>query len=1012
MVTRQRPNEDLGTLTGDASRQTISVWDAICEGPIEGLVDGNGSVFLNNDPIVEPGGRNTVSKEWIGKIPNEATLTLNSNVVKFSRPYTSMAEIKKWFNTNAHGLIANKAVTLTGVTIVAGDKEAQCAGTFAVYSPTHNAFPRLQPIIRIANGNHDGTEWIGKIARIPLDADQDISNVTQFILWEFPPKSITNTTATIDVFAGLVGSYKTSAPFDEVYLNTLVSGGGKWPYPTITTQVRLNSKQVTVTPADYATGPTGSNGGIKEETVDEFGFARKYPRSSVQFRTGWAQQEPIKEIGSLQGNGVFRTVSLNRVMELVGGYYQDYPQYPKADNNNKTSFDHTEGSDSAYTIDSVGDLGLTNSNEVDELVLNFQYTSLFNQHNKKLDQYESYSAFEVEFGYTRDGGASYVFELLPYIEHSGKAIQAFSVDDRINLEPFQPFDKFKIRISRVTASSGRGYSPTSWRGKPKTMYQSNGQRSLSGEDYNQRVNAKCKLQGVTSIVKYKLSYPYTAYAAITFDSKSFQKVPTRSYHIRGKLIQVPSNYVTREENYEYVTANEDDQPAIYTRNGSGAITNAYVDWDGTFRTAYSNNPAWCLYDLLYSKRYGLGRFVEDVDKWSFYRVARYCDELVPDGKGGTEPRYTCNLVLQKETAARKVIQDLATNFIGLLHFLDGQMTLTSDKPSAPVYAFGKGNVIEGSFNYSTTEFKRRPNQYVVIYNNPEVDYEQDYVLVEDTANILETGSIITANTFAFGCTVRGQAERFGRWKLFTSKNQTEQISFGTSINASFLNPGDIITVQDGQRQQVDLSGRIPGTGGTLSTTAIPIDRPIVIQSGFQYELNVMFFIPAAVLVDATATINSVAYVQGDMIVTDNDGNALTYITVNNLTDEADSNSHVNVEWKPDNHVQTKPVSTSAGTVSALTVSSAFTAVPNRNTMWSITSKKGGIRQGASSKEFMVYSIRQNEGLEWEISGVEHVESKYAAIESNFTLVVEDEDFKGSLSIDSIPSISNLVLTVE
>ena len=959
--------EKTGVLTGQDSRQTVSIWDALCEGPIEGLVDGNASVFINNDPVVESGSSDHISNAHVEIAKTTVTLTNGAQTAVLVTGDDKIDRYKdRW-------LTIFNAATFGGVSGTVGSNTITVSGGISSFA--HSANFINKNILRVPDANADGTTADFVILRYV--------NSTTITVFPTPQKAFTNATATYDVVLGKVtGTSGTT---------TLTVGMlANWPYPTGAYKFAAQSPAYNFNPQYLS------------QARDDFGDGKKVKRSTVQFRTGHSDQPTIKEIGHLQGNSINRTININRALGLVAGYFQLNNNRDDNAANELDEFISEEGTDSEFVIDSVNTLGLSNSGEVDELLLTFQYDALKSFHYAKGKLDRGFAAYKVIFSYTRDGGSTYTDVELPYIEHLAEAVQAFAIDDRINLESYQPFDKFKLKISRVTSDKGLWYPYNEWSGRGATMYNSNGSRKSPGY-FKNRVVAPSRLATVTSIIKYKLNYPFTAFAAVTFDSKQFADLPTRSYHIRGKKIQVPKNYVTREE--------ASDGIASYNRDSNGAIQSSYQDWDGTFREeVYTNNPAWILYDALLSKRYGLGRFIDSVDKWSFFRVARYCDELVSDGKGGLEPRYTCNLVLQKQTSARRVIQDMATNFLGMLHWLDGEVYLTSDRPSSPVYTFGRGNVLGGLFSYSSTEYKKRPNQFVVVWNNPELDYGQDYVLVEDTANIVERGLIISKDAFAFGCTSRGQAERFGRWKLFTTALQTESVSFGTSINATFLNPGDVISIQDGNRQTLNLSGRIAASG-TVSTTVVRLDRNVVLLNNHSYILNVMFFTPAAILVDKTATVNSVAYVQGDAILTDNSGNALTEVSVNNLKDEQDSNRPINVIWKESNHVQSRPVSTGVGTVNSITVSSAFGAVPTRETMWSLTSTNNNIVQGASAKEYLVTSVEQRGPMEWGVTAVDYSTSKFSAIESNFNLEIPDADFKGGLSTDIIPMVSNLALAL-
>ena len=261
---------------------------------------------------------------------------------------------------------------------------------------------------------------------------------------------------------------------------------------------------------------------------------------------------------------------------------------------------------------------------------------------------------------------------------------AFIKEYDIDLKPFQPLADWRIAIKRLSPDSSKDYTH---------------------QDHT--VVAMARVKTVEALIEEKLSYPLTAYGVVEFSAEDFPSIPKRAYHIRGKKLKVPSNYITREE----LGSNQ----AQYTRHKTnGTNTGSYVTWDGTFRgdvssshdvnksKVYTNNPAWILYDILIDKDVGLGNFLEesDIDKYSLYKIARYCDELVPDGKGGQEPRFTANVYLQKQTEAYKVIKDLSSIFRGMKYWIDGEITFVQDSFKEPVYTFTNGNVVDGLFSYN------------------------------------------------------------------------------------------------------------------------------------------------------------------------------------------------------------------------------------------------------------------------------------------------------------------------
>jgi predicted phage tail protein len=352
---------------------------------------------------------------------------------------------------------------------------------------------------------------------------------------------------------------------------------------------------------------------------------------------------------------------------------------------------------------------------------------------------------------------------------------------------------------------------------------------------------------------------------------------------------------------------------------------------------------------------------------------------VPDGKGETEPRFRANIYLTKATDCYKVLKDMATTFRSILYWSEGNIVPVVDQDKDPVYNFTKGNVIDGEFNYEGTGSKLRSNQVVVTWNNPENDYVPEALLVEDKQNIVKTGKIISENAVAFGATSIGQATRYGRWKLWTAINQSEVVSFGTAINAAFIAPGDIVNVQDADRYDIIYSGRVSNTG-TPSTTSIPLDRATILNSGSTYKLSVLIESSVPFLAQDSATIGGTAYTRGDIIP-----GFTTEEAASNIQDS--NNVLVQINWAPYTHVETQDVSTSAGTVTSLTVDTAFTVAPNAETIWALQEHvtASNLDSAASKKMYKILSIKEAKKGIYDITAVEHYNEKFNDIDVDFGL---------------------------
>lgn len=293
----------------------------------------------------------------------------------------------------------------------------------------------------------------------------------------------------------------------------------------------------------------------------------------------------------------------------------------------------------------------------------------------------------------------------------------------------------------------------------------------------------------TEIIDAKLRYPNSAIVSIKIDAAQFQTIPRRGYDLKGIRVRVPTNY--------------------------NPVTRVYTGiWDGTFKVAWSDNPAWCLYDLLINTRYGLGSYITGIDKWTLYEIGKYCDGLVPSGFGGLEPRFTCNLYLQTREEAYTVVMNMASIFRGMAFWLMGQVTPTCDKPTEPTQVFTAANVIDGIFTYQGTSLRARHTVALVAWNDPEDMYRQKVEYVEDAEAIRRFG-IVQTEIVAVGCTSRGQAHRVGKWLLYTEEHETETVTFRTGLEGAFVYPGAVILTQDSSRSGKRYGGRISQAKGYL-----------------------------------------------------------------------------------------------------------------------------------------------------------------------------------------------------
>lgn len=308
-------------------------------------------------------------------------------------------------------------------------------------------------------------------------------------------------------------------------------------------------------------------------------------------------------------------------------------------------------------------------------------------------------------------------------------------------------------------------------------------------------------QGLTEIINITQSYPDTALVGLKVDADQFgSQSVSRKFHFLGRIVLVPSNYDPK------------------TRTYAGL-------WDGTFKPAYTNNPAWIILDLLTHPRYGLGQRIglADVDKWALYAIAQYCDQPVPNGFGQDEPRMTCNVYLADRRKAYDVISDFCSVMRCMWVWTGQKMTFIQDRPSDKVWTYTNANVVNGEFNYSYSAAKDRHNAAEIRFIDPQNGWNVSVELVEDKADIAKNGRKVLQMD-AFGCTSRGQAHRTGLWVIQTELLETQMVTFGVGAEGLRHTPGDIFEVCDNDYAGASIGGRIVAVD--VAARTLTLDRDI------------------------------------------------------------------------------------------------------------------------------------------------------------------------------------------
>lgn len=527
-------------------------------------------------------------------------------------------------------------------------------------------------------------------------------------------------------------------------------------------------------------------------------------------------------------------------------------------------------------------------------------------------------ALRIDLQYNIGGSAS-GFQTVVNDTISGKNVSPYLKDYGISLPKPSGVTSWDIRVVRVSPDPG-----------------------------NSSLQNKFKFRSYTIISDTKYRYPNTALVALELNAADSTSIPARAYHCRLLRIKVPVNY----------------DPIARTYTGI---------WNGSFKVAWTNNPAWCWYDLVTNKRYGLGKKIKAaaVDKWSLYEIGKYCDELVPDGFGGYEPRMTLNVYLQSREEALKVISDLAATFRGMVYWSGSAMMAVQDSPRDATKLFTPANVLDGEFNYSGTDLQNRHTVVLVTWNDPS-DFSRPKVEYVDDPDGIARYGINKLEVTSLGCTSRGQAHRVGLWTLYSEINETEINTFRTGLEGALLRPGHIIKVQDPGKAGLRLGGRVR-EGSTASV--ILIDSPttgenaVTLTAGRSYELSCVR-IPNNYTVVTDLPPSSGG---GGVVQTGTDG--IFYQD----TPEG---------WTLYKTVETRALPAIGVTqtgVTSISVSAPFSFAPAAQSVWVLSDTS---ISGVVPRLFRTMSVVESGRNIFEVSALEHNPSKYAAVELGLKLEVK------------------------
>lgn len=481
-----------------------------------------------------------------------------------------------------------------------------------------------------------------------------------------------------------------------------------------------------------------------------------------------------------------------------------------------------------------------------------------------------------------------------------------------------------VEIKIEVQYNGGGYNTVvqdEIRGKSSSVYMRDYVFAISGafpvdikvsrisDDSATKSNSETWWSSYTRIIDEKFRYPNSALTYLRFDSRQFSNIPTRKYLIKGIKIKLPSN------------------ASVDTTTHIGRVTYSGV-WNGTFGAAtWCNDPAWCLYDLLTSTRYGCSIPETTLDKWDFYAISQYCNALVADGKGGQEPRFACNLLINQRKDVYSVIKEMTSLFRGMSYYGAGSLSVMQDKPADSQYLLGPANVINGDFEYSGTSEKVRHTSISVAYQTYDGLGEAQFEYVEDADAVAKYG-IVSKSLKALGCYSQGQAHRMGLWALKSEQLLTETCTFGVGIDSGIvLRPGMVIDIADPVKSGTRRSGRI-GSGST--TTVINIDS----SEDFSVDLT------------KSPTISVLL---------------------------------------PNGLLETKAISNYApnATPPTVTVSSAFTEAPNDESVYLIQTSD------VQSQQYRVITVGEQSDGSSSVTALQYNDSIYASVDSGEDIVLRD-----------------------
>lgn len=470
------------------------------------------------------------------------------------------------------------------------------------------------------------------------------------------------------------------------------------------------------------------------------------------------------------------------------------------------------------------------------------------------------------------------------------------------------------------------------------------------------------IDSLTEIYGDVYTYPNSAIVAQKFSAESFSQIPKRAFDVKMLKVKIPSNYNPISKQYS-------PEP-----------------WDGTFdeNKQWTDNPAWCFYDLVTNNRYGLGKYISEslVDKWTLYEIGKYCDTLVDDGYGKFEPRFSCNLLLTSREEAYKVLNDMVSIFRGILYYGMGSVYTVQDSQKDQIFQFTNANVENGDFIYSSSSKRVRHTVALVRYNDRHNNFQPAIEYIEDIDGIRRYG-IRELEVTAFGCTSRGQALRVGRWALLTETLETEMVSFTAGIEGSYIKPGDVFRISDVGRNGRRYGGRTKLITNTATDSTIRLDDNITgLVNTNTYTLSL-----------STPTFNyDTSLVSGDLTSDDFSNIRRSQFQQKNFLGS----------------VASGVTGEDSGVYTQITITPGFSTgayLFSGNPVWTMELSGVADIDNTYFETYRAIKIEEKEGYKFAINGLQYDEDKYNAIDSG--LAFEDPVFG-----QRPPAPKNLLLNIQ